>query len=59
MKILARDDKRRPQDLVDIRNILAVAPPEEIERAKSALRLITMRGYQRDKDLLKELAELE
>ncbi len=59
MKILARDDQQRPQDLVDIRDILAVAPPEEFERARDALRLIAKRGYQRDKDLLKELADFE
>ena len=58
MKILARDDERRPQDLVDIRNILNVAPQNEIERARGALSLIVERGYQRDKDLLRELEEL-
>lgn len=59
MKILSRDDRLRPQDLIDIRNILAVAPPQEIERARDSLRLIAERGYQRGKELVKELDQLK
>ncbi len=55
MKVLARDDERRPQDLVDIRNILRVLSDEELGRAWEALALITDRGFNRDKNLVSEL----
>lgn len=58
MKVLARDDERRPQDLIDIRNILKAISREELEQARSALTLITERGFHRQKDLLKELDSL-
>ena len=58
MKVLARDDERRPQDLVDIRNILKVADPQELKRARTALTLISERGFNRGKDLLGELDSL-
>ena len=59
MKILARDDERRPQDLLDIRNILKTIALDELERARAALVLIAERGFSRNKDLLRELEELE
>lgn len=55
MKVLARDDERRPQDLIDIRNILSAISDEELKRAREALRLMTKRGCHRNKDLLAEL----
>jgi len=41
----------RPQDFSDIRELLAVADTEELERARAALELISRRGYDRGKDL--------
>jgi len=54
--LLARDDRRRPQDLADIRALLAIAGPEEIERAAAAARLIEQRGFSRGRDLRRRLA---
>ena len=56
LKILARDDRRRPQDLVDIRSLVAVATEEEIARARNAVRLIQQRGFSRGRDLRRRLA---
>lgn len=51
MKVLARDDRRRPQDWDDIRALLAVANRRETERATRAVRTIQERGFARDRDL--------
>lgn len=45
--VLARDDRRRPQDLLDLRALLAQLEPAEHERALIALALIQARGYAR------------
>jgi predicted nucleotidyltransferase len=58
MKILARDDRHRPQDWDDIRALLRVAGAEEVRLARAALDLIRQRGYARGKDLVAELEEL-
>jgi len=52
LKVLARDDIRRPQDIIDIRSLLDHLGPEGRARARDALALIVMRGYQRQRDLL-------
>lgn len=51
LKVLSRDDVRRPQDHVDLRALLRAASGEEIARARDAVALITTRGYHRDRDL--------
>lgn len=51
LKVLARDDLRRPQDVADIRMLLAAADGAELQRARAALTLMTERGYHRGKDL--------
>ena len=58
IKILARDDRRRPQDLVDLRALLDVADTEDLDLARAALRLIEERGFHRNKRLLGELETL-
>jgi hypothetical protein len=58
LKVLSRDDTRRPQDLVDLRALLRVASPEEQQRARDALGLIAARGYHRGRDLLAGLNQL-
>lgn len=58
LKVLSRDDERRPQDLVDFRALLRVATNHEVARAGEALALITARGYNRNRDLAVELARL-
>jgi predicted nucleotidyltransferase len=55
LKLLARDDRRRPQDRIDIRSLLTVATPEEITRAKEAAKLIQERGFSRGRDLRRRL----
>lgn len=58
LKILARDDRQRPQDLDDIRALLQEAVPGDLQEARSALRMIEDRGYRRGKDLLSELDQI-
>ena len=58
LKVLARDDRQRPQDWDDIRALLREATPHDLDGARAALRLITDRGYQRDKCLLDALDAL-
>jgi hypothetical protein len=55
LKILASDEVRRPQDRVDIANLLHAADDAEIELARSAVRLIVQRGFARGRDLESEL----
>jgi hypothetical protein len=52
LKLLARDDTRRPRDIADLHALLAAASAEEIQRASEAVRLIHARGYDRGRDLL-------
>jgi hypothetical protein len=58
LKVLARDDQTRPQDLGDLRVLLQVAQPIEIARARDALQLIASRGYDRGRNLLAEFEQL-
>jgi hypothetical protein len=57
LKILARDDRTRPQDLVDLVALAAVAGPADIEQATAALLLIAQRGFHRGKNLVADLGE--
>jgi hypothetical protein len=58
LKLLARDDLSRPQDLADLQGLLAAATDEDLSEARDAARLITDRGFNRDRDLLASLDEL-
>lgn len=65
MKVLARDDRRRPQDWDDLRALTRLASDVDLDQARTALELITERGYARDRELvgdfdalLEEFAEL-
>jgi hypothetical protein len=58
LKVLSRDDATRPQDLVDLRALLRVAPSAELVRARHALTLIAARGYHRGRDLMAEMNAL-
>ena len=57
LKTLARDDRNRPQDLVDIRALVAEATEEQLAKAREALELITSRGFHRNRDLATSLDE--
>ena len=58
LKVLSRDDQRRPQDLVDLRALLTVATENDLAMARSSLSLITVRGFARGRNLEKALGEL-
>lgn len=58
LKVLARDDVTRPQDIGDLRALVRVASTADIARARGALRLIAERGYHRGRELQTELEEL-
>lgn len=51
LKVLARDDITRPQDIGDLRALLRAASAVDITRAREALTLIAQRGYHRGRDL--------
>lgn len=58
LKVLARDDDTRPQDLLDLRALLSVATEKDLSLTTESLRLITERGYNRGKDLLGDIGKL-
>lgn len=58
LKILARDDRRRPQDRDDIRALLVEASPADVDEARQALALIEQRGYQRERRLVDQLEQI-
>jgi hypothetical protein len=58
LKVLSRDDDERPQDIVDLRALLKIATPSDLDRAREALQLITSRGFNRSRDLQAALAAL-
>jgi predicted nucleotidyltransferase len=51
LKLLARDDRHRPQDADDLATLARVADDEEVERARNAVTLIARRGFARGRDL--------
>jgi hypothetical protein len=57
MKLVARDDKRRPQDAVDLRALSSVADADEWNLAADGVELVIARGFARDRDLRADLAE--
>lgn len=58
LKLLSRDPRTRPQDQVDLVQLLRVARPADLEVARSAVALIRSRGFQRDRDLAADLERL-
>ncbi|MHB8420757.1 MAG: hypothetical protein ACYDCL_22005 [Myxococcales bacterium] len=51
MKLLARDDERRPQDAADLRALLPLLDEGERKRAHAAVAAIERRGFARGGDL--------
>lgn len=51
VKLLARDDRTRPQDAADLRALRQVSTQEDLALAEVAVRLIAERGYARGRDL--------
>ena len=58
LKVLSRDDIRRPTDLADLRSLINRASQEDIRGAEKALVLIMERGYHRGRDLLSLFQQL-
>jgi len=58
LKILARDDVRRPQDIIDIRALLKNIDPAELALTRESLQVITVRGFHRGRDLGNALEQL-
>jgi len=58
IKLLARNDRTRPQDLADLNALMAVATPADLEIARQGTTLITRRGFNRSRDLDVALTEL-
>jgi len=55
LKVLARDDDRRPQDRLDLLALLRGIDSAELSRAREGIVLIAQRGFDRGKDLQTEL----
>ena len=58
LKLLSRDDRTRPQDRVDLAQLLRVATPADLDLARAAVALIHARGFQRDRHLTADLERL-
>jgi Rv0078B-related antitoxin len=59
LKLLARDDRRRPADADDLRALKEVATTADWEVAEMAVALISDRGYAKKRDLRVALDELK
>ncbi len=59
LKVLSRDDVKRPQDLVDLRALLKVASESDLDDARTAMALIAERGYARGRDLVRDFESLQ
>lgn len=57
LKLLSRDDKTRPQDTADLRQLITNADDTDFELTRQALNLIKQRGYNRDRALVSLLDE--
>jgi hypothetical protein len=57
MKLVARDDRLRPNDQADLLALSKVADDVEWARAAAAVRLIEERGFGRGRDLVAALEE--
>jgi hypothetical protein len=55
LKVLARDDRTRPQDRVDLAVLLGRADARALGEARESLALVTRRGFHRGRDLLAAL----
>lgn len=58
LKLLARDDRQRPNDADDLASLRAVATGADWLESSHAVQLIEQRGYHRDRDLQAALDKL-
>jgi len=54
-KLLARDDRSRPQDIADLTRLREVATPTELDEVRALLELIETRGFNRKRPLREHL----
>ena len=57
LKVLARDDRNRPQDALDLRQLILAASEADLECALEAVRLIEARSFNRERNLVKGMQE--
>ena len=55
LKVLSANWELRPQDVLDLQQLISSATDTEIEESRRLLSLIEQRGYNRNKDLQSEL----
>jgi hypothetical protein len=55
LKVLARDDRARPHDRVDLAALLTRADAVSLAEARTSLALVAQRGFHRGRDLLAAL----
>jgi predicted nucleotidyltransferase len=55
LKALSRDDRTRPQDAADLRQLIAAAQTSDLAVACDAARLIEARGFNRSRNLVEAL----
>ena len=55
LKLLDRDDETRPQDVVDLRSLVAAADAADLGTARRSTDAIVTRGYGRGRDLVADL----
>lgn len=58
LKVLARDDRNRPQDHDDLMALLDNASPDDVQQSRDALRQVEGLGFQRGRNLERDLEEL-
>jgi hypothetical protein len=58
MKVLCRNDDERPQDRIDLAELLKIATDADRRAASKLLDLIIERGFNRDRDLRKAFNEV-
>ena len=58
MKLLGRDDRRRPADADDLRNLRTIAAEHDWALAERSVELVELRGYARGRDLSAALVTL-
>ncbi|MBK8467025.1 MAG: nucleotidyl transferase AbiEii/AbiGii toxin family protein [Chloracidobacterium sp.] len=55
LKTLSANWKQRPQDVLDLQQLISAASEQDVAEARQLLDLISERGYNRNKDLQKDL----
>ena len=58
LKLLSRDARTRPQDQIDLVELRRAATEADIDEARGAVAMIHARGFQRDRDLVRDLERL-